>query len=223
MTQSTLTLKEQLAIISLNRRGRSNINSFPHYGLAGAILIELAEIEKIRLKEDKVILDNQKTTGDIALDTAIGWLSKSSGPKKVKSWISKMGMKQGKLKSLVRQVMMDKRVLYEDRKRFLGIIPYSIYYIKNLKLRRDLVDKLNRFIFQPSDDHELRILFVLMFASQIPGHVIKDSKLRRKGRKLFITMKKEGIVGQAVDETVKAVQAVIAASVAASTVVVAGN
>ncbi len=102
MTQSTLTLKEQLAIISLNRKGRSHINSFPHYGLAGAILIELADKEKIRLKDDKVILENQKSTGDVALDTAIGWLSKATKPKKVKSWISKMGMKQRKVKSLVR-------------------------------------------------------------------------------------------------------------------------
>ena len=73
-----LTLKEKLLLLSIsNKTGWSYASNFS-YALAGAIILELVENKKLILSENRLVIRNTKSTGDIILDDVIRRIRKKA-------------------------------------------------------------------------------------------------------------------------------------------------
>ncbi|MEE4257671.1 MAG: GPP34 family phosphoprotein, partial [Bacteroidales bacterium] len=74
-----LTLKEKFLILAYDPvKGKNLATNFISYGLAGAILMELAELNRIKIEKKRVKLTGHQRTGDHVLDNALSLIDKGS-------------------------------------------------------------------------------------------------------------------------------------------------
>lgn len=215
-----LTLKEKFILLALNpQKGTNLIPTFIGHGIAGAILMELAGLKKIDIKDNRIILIDHKKTGDKQLDYFIEVLQAARKPMKVKIIINKMQSKASKIKKPLLAGLVAKRYLHKERKRFL-FIRYTVYPSANRKYRDNLIEHIRRFVLRDIEaDDDISLLCGLAGATQLIRKFFHTKEERKFARVRLKSIIKDSAVDQAVDETVKAVQAAIAVSIATTAVI----
>jgi hypothetical protein len=91
------------------------------YGLAAALLADLALRGKVVVDDRRVTLLDATPVGDELLDWALERLAAAGKPFKVKHWINALGFR--KLPKQVAQRLVDCGVLREDDRRYAPLIP----------------------------------------------------------------------------------------------------
>lgn len=124
-----LTRSEELFLLAIqDAQGTlmGSVSGYLRYGLAGAILADLALREKIGLDEKKHIsLRQGPLTGEPLLDEAIEQIRASNQEHKAAGWINRLGT--AKLMNRVADRLIERGVLTREKKHFLWVIPYSTY------------------------------------------------------------------------------------------------
>jgi hypothetical protein len=96
-----------------------------NYGLAAAILAELALLGKVQADRKRLAVADAAPTGDELLDEALATIAASPKPRKLSHWIGALA--SGKPQKRVVQGLVTKNVLRIEEKRFLWVIPYEAY------------------------------------------------------------------------------------------------
>lgn len=210
-----LTLKEKFLILALHpEKGSNMIPTYIGYGIAGAMLLELAELQKIKIENKRVKLIDHKTTGDDQLDYLIEILNRPGNPLKVKSVISKIQGKSSRIKKPLLTALVKKRYLREEQKRFL-FIRYKRYPLANRSFRKDLVEHIRRLVLRNMKfDDDIPLLAGLAGATRLSVKFFRSREEKKIAKKRIQEIIKESQIDQAIDETVKAVQAAVMVSVA---------
>lgn len=218
------TLKEKFILLALHpQKGTNLIPTFIGHGIAGAMLMELAELKKINIEENRIILTDHKRTGDKQLDYFIETLHAAGKPMKVKNIINKMQAKTSKIKRPLLDKLVASRYLHKVRKRFL-FISYSVYPSANRKYRDDMIEQIRRYVLRNIQaDNDISLLCGLVGATRLTHKFFRTREERKIARVRIKEIIKESAVDQAVDETVKAVQAAIAISIATTAVVTSSS
>jgi len=210
-----LTLKEKFILLALHpEKGNNLIPTFIGHGIAGAILLELAGLQKIKIEDNRIRLLNSKRTGDDQLDYMIELISRSTKSYKVRTIISKLQGKSSKLKKPLIAGLVQKRYLKEVEKRFL-IFKYRRYPSANLSYRKDLIEYIRRLVLRDiKTDDDIPLLAGLSGACRLSYKFFRTRDEKKIAKKRIKEIVKESQVDQAIDETVKAVQAAILISIA---------
>lgn len=119
-----LTISEQLFLVSIDDdRGQitSYISDSLKYGLAGALLAELALREKIALKGKKFVIKDKNPTGDKLLDDVLVRLIEGDRAHKPTYWVNALASR--KLLKQVAGQLVTKNIIYIDEKRYFGVRP----------------------------------------------------------------------------------------------------
>lgn len=120
-----LTLFEELFLLSLDEDS-GNILSFAKktfaYGIAGAILSELAIQDKVTLNEKhRLVLQNTDPTGNEILDEAIHEIKQVEKHHRPSYWISQFNLKKKKLREQLGISLTEKGILHQEDKHFFWI------------------------------------------------------------------------------------------------------
>ena len=94
------------------------------YGLAAALLADLALLGKIIVEDQRVSLLDPTPVGDELLDETLTRIAESNKPRKVKYWIGALGFR--KLPKQVAQRLVARGVLREEDRRYLWVVPYAV-------------------------------------------------------------------------------------------------
>lgn len=215
-----LSLKEKFILLALNpEKGTNLIPTFIGHGIAGAMLMELAGMDKIRIEDDRIKLVDRKSTGNEQLDYMTEVIGKSSKPMKVKSILQKLQGKSSRIKKPLIQGLVKKRFLHEKQKRFL-FIKYKVYPSANRKYRDDLVEHIRRLVLRDIKlDDDIPLLTGLVGATQLHNKFFKRREERKIAKKRIKEIVQQNKIDKAIDETVKAVQAAVAVSIATTAAV----
>jgi len=215
-----LTLKEKFVLLILHPdKGHNMAISFSGYGIAGAMLLELAGMEKLKIEDKRVKLLDSKKTDDEQLDYLIEILRRSDKSYKVKSIISKIQGKSSKIRKPLIEGLVKKRYLKEVEKRFL-IFKYKRYPSSNIRYRNELVEHIRKMVLRNiKSDDDIPLLAGLAGACRLSDKFFRTREERKIARKRIKEIVKENDIDQAIDETVKAVQAAIMVSIATTAVV----
>lgn len=218
-----LTLKEKFVILAMHpEKGTNLIPTFIGHGIAGAVLLELAALNKIKIEDNRISLLDTKSTGDAQLDYMIDVLNTSSKPK-VKNIIAKLQGKTSKLKKPIIAGLNRKRYLKTVEKRFL-FIPYKRYPSANLSYRKDLVEHIRRLVLRNiKQDDDIALLAGLAGATNLSAKFFTTSEEKKRAKKRIQEIVKESQVDQAINETVKAVQAAVLISIVTTTAVTSSS
>jgi golgi phosphoprotein 3 len=122
-----LSISEELFLLALNEE-KGNILSLAKknliYGLAGAILAELALLGKICVNEKyRLELLNTAPTGDEILDEVLNEIRSAEKPRKLSYWIAQIGTQPKKLRERLGDRLIAKGVLYQEDRRFFWRSP----------------------------------------------------------------------------------------------------
>jgi len=219
-----LTLKEKYLMLAYDPvKGKNLATNFISYGLAGAILMELAEHNRIRIKNKRVILTDHHRTGDHILDNTLSLIGRGSRSLKVKSIVGKINRKPRQFrKALIRQ-LVEKRYLKEVKKRFL-FIPYKLYPSANISYSKTLIDRFRRLVLRNeyAEDHHLVMLAGLAGACKFSGKFFKTKEERKRAKIRIKAIVKESEIDTAIAETIREVQAAVLVTVT-TTAAVAGS
>ena len=219
--ETPISLKEKFIMLAYHPEKGSNMaQNYLGYGIAGALLLELAGLKRIVIEDKKVKLIDHKKTGDKQLDLVVDLLIRAGKPLRVKALVFKL---QGKNKTVRRPIMeglLRKRYLRAEKKRFL-FFKYFMYPSGNVSYRRDLEEQIRRLVLRgiPAEDPDVALLIGLAGACRFAPRFFRNRQERKAASKRIKQIIKESPVDAAIDETIKAVQAAIMATIVTSAVV----
>ena len=124
-----LTLYEKLYLLALDEE-KGNLFSFVRksfaYPLAGAILAELALLEKLGVGEKLHLVPSDETpTGDPIFDGVLAQIRISEKARKPSYWVSKLSEEPKKLRQSVAERLVEKNVLIQDEKNYFRQEPIA--------------------------------------------------------------------------------------------------
>jgi golgi phosphoprotein 3 len=209
-----LTLPEELFLLAIDdASGKVCSPSWGslEYGLAGAILAELALLGKIDLDEGKklTVQDNSPASNGL-LEAALLKISHSKRPHSAKYWVEAIGGDGKWLRSNVVASLVSKGVITEEKKKLLWVIPYSLYPEKDASAKYWSKLHLRGVIFagDPIDQRSL-ILLSLLRACQLTNMVFTKDE-RKAANKQIKQLVKGEIIGEAVSGVIEDIEAATA-------------
>ena len=219
--ETKLSLKEKFILLAYHPdKGTYLTENFMGYGIAGAMLLELAALKKIVIEDKKVKLVDRKMTGDSQLDFLMAILIKAGKPLRVKGLVTKLQMKNKSIRKPLVEGLVRKRYLRAVEKHFL-FIKYYRHPSANIGYRKDLEEYIRRLVLRniPAEDPDIPLLTGLAGACRFAPRFFRNRQERKIAARRIKEIIKESPVDKAIDETIKAVQAAIIASIASSAVV----
>ena len=188
-----------------------------NYGLIGALLLELSAAGKLSVRDKELVLKIRHDS-DPVFSEIISTIGQATKPKKMKYWISKLSRKSNRFRKEILQNLEKKRLVRIKHKKFLGLIPYKLSYLTGTKTRDKIIGELKNVVFHPKElTAEEGALLGLTVACKMYRTITTDPKELRILKKKLKVMIKDMPLAEAVDETIKQVQAAIVAAIAAST------
>ncbi|MBN1582383.1 MAG: GPP34 family phosphoprotein [Anaerolineae bacterium] len=201
-------LEEALFLLAINDdKGTimGSIADYLPYGLAGAVLSELAIREKFTIDEKKhVILREGLLTGDPILDQVLEQMYASNRPRKVQTWINRLGT--GKLVGQVADRLIEQSVLRREKKRFLWIVPYSTYPQQNTSAKYQIKSHLREAILAgETRDSRTGALLSLVRATRMLDLVFTRDECKAATRRIKDSIKGE-VFGEAVAQVLQEIE-----------------
>jgi len=140
---STPSFLETIVLLALNDRGWfGNSEHRIKFGLAGAIIFELAQLEAINIMDDIIHVNSNSETGDKVLDSALKALSKSDQKLSIKKSILRLVYKGGLRWKLLIKNLIEKNILIRQEARFLWIIYQDKYPLVNSEIKKQVILEL---------------------------------------------------------------------------------
>lgn len=225
--ESDLTLKEKYLLLCYHpEKGRLlNSANYSSYGIAGATMLELADLKKFEVINEKVVLSDLKTTGDKALDLVVERIGKATRPRKVSSWISSIAQsgRMQKIKAAIRESLLSKRIMKKKEKTALIIFSYNRYPLRNNRLRRQIISDIhNVVISRKIGSKDIMLLTALIGATKMESSffIREEKKLAKKRIKEIM---KSNEIAKVLDSTVTAVQAAVVTAITTTAVISAAT
>jgi golgi phosphoprotein 3 len=220
-----LTFPEELLLLALcDQKGTHAFGSMLPYALAGGILTELMLARRVEVdrsgkrKQDLVTLCDPTPLGDPILDDALERIATAKRRGTAQTWVSRLAGRSG-LRADVARALCRRGVLEEREDRVLLLFRRRVYPTVNPEPERRLIERLRAAVIDGGEDIGPRTAVTLALADGVGVLPAVFTKAERREHKARIKALGEGlIVGQATREAIQAVQAMLIATTAATTV-----
>jgi hypothetical protein len=220
MTERQLTLKEKYVLLAYHPETGRPLTQYLPFGLAGAVLLELADMERITLKGTRIMLNDATSCSDPVLDVVVKEIAKARSTKKVPAWINRFVRFRFRrlLKTMVLEEMIAKRVMKKEEARMLFFFRYYRYLPYETRKRNDLIKNIRDKVLRNQDvEKDVLFLIALVGATFMERRVFERSE-RKLARKKIKEISSENGTATIANETMKAVKSAIVASIVAATV-----
>jgi hypothetical protein len=219
MTEKSLTLKEKYILLNYHpEKGRILGNtSFFNLGLAGSILLELAEKEKIKIENKRIVLLDNKTTFDAGLDVVTELMTAVNKPRRVSFWIrriSRFGFVRRLRKTLLEE-LISKKYLRKEEARFLFFRYYKYIAVEN-RSRNELIKSIRELVLHKKEtDRDVVLLSILIGSTRMVNRIFVWGE-RRIARARIKEIAKNNEIAKGLNDAIAAIQTALITSVAVS-------
>lgn len=214
-----LTLAEELLLLGLDDQTGEvilSVSTALPFGLAGALLLDLFNSNRIEIRDDKVFVIDSTPTGNNLLDEALNMLSKSDKPEKVSYWIKHLNSSIDDMFEKIIKELVSKGILKRQEKKILWIIPVERFptndpipeVLSRIGIRRIVLEN------EEPDNRTLALLSLIKASNLIDELFLKDE--RRQAANIIDDYIKNEKIGKVVSDINNEVTAIIASSVAGS-------
>jgi Golgi phosphoprotein 3 len=177
-----LTLFEEILLLSIHQdKGTligwsiDRINS----GLTGAILAELAMLEKIHANHShRLEIVDANPTGDELLDDTLNNLKESEKERKFGYWIGSLNQKPEKLRKLIIERLIIKGVVLQEDDHLVWVIPSLLQPQINASAKYLASQRLRGIILaqEASDKRDIALLSLLRACNLLDLIFLKDER-----------------------------------------------
>ncbi len=211
-----LTLPEQLLLLALHDQKGTILSSASisiEYGLAGAVLTELALRQRAEIRDKKLVLIDTSSTGDEVLDEAITQIKSSAKLRKADYWVHKLTGKKMKIKQAMLERLVKKGILKIDEHRILWLFDSPHYPTRDFSEEKAIREQLRRLVLRGDEaDTRTVVLMGLVNACGLTGEIFTKPE-RKEAKKRIKEIMQNDQIAKAVAETVAGVQASVVAVV----------
>jgi len=211
-----LSIPDNLFILSIDddRNAISaSVKSILCFGLAGALLAELALANKIQLEGGRLALVDATPTGDALLDGILAMITAEKKPHKLSRWVDILGRKH-----TVKQVaesLAGRNVIRIEKKHILWIIPYEVYPQVDASAKYWVKQQLRGIVLAGNQAEAPDIaLLSLLKACRLLRLVFTRDERKSAGKKVEALVEGE-VFGEAVAKLLDEIEAAAAAAAAA--------
>ncbi|MEV0644465.1 GPP34 family phosphoprotein [Phytomonospora sp. NPDC050363] len=208
----SLGLAEELTLIAYDdATGRNRATSL-ELGVAGALLLELAQRERIALEGKKVAVVDASPIGYAFADEALAVIG-ADKPRSAQAWVNKLS--KGLLPR-VREGLVEAGVLREEKHKFLGVIPYRYYPAVDMAAENQARERLTRAAGNGvASDARTAALAGLVRATSLHKAALPGMS-GSAARKAIKAVAENGWASEATRKAIEATQAAVMAAVMAS-------
>jgi golgi phosphoprotein 3 len=174
-----LTLYDELFLLSISdAKGEvvGSVASYLPYGLAGAVLAELALLGKVQAERRRLSVVDSTPAGDELLDESLALIALSDRPRTLTHWISALGAR--KMQKRIAKGLVTKNVLRVERKRILWVIPYDAHPQQDASAKYWIKGKLRTVVLAggEADPHTVALLSLLRACHLLDLVFTKDER-----------------------------------------------
>lgn len=209
-----LNLSERLFLLTIDDE-KGKVVPFAsdrlNYGLVGAVLAELMLDNKIAMQEKNLVVVDDTPTDDPLLDEVLSRLTKSKRLRRPEHWINSLASR--KLKQAVVERLVSHKVILEQEKRFLWVIPYQVYPQLDASAKYWVKQRLRDIVLageKPEPDQV--VLLSLLKACDFLDLVFTREE-RKAASKIVKSLIKGDVFGEAVAKVIADIDAAVAAAV----------
>ncbi|MFP4024988.1 MAG: GOLPH3/VPS74 family protein [Thiohalospira sp.] len=215
-----LNLIEKFLIIALDaKKGKFIIDSLSlNYGLAGAILLELSEMNKIDINNKRLELIDDKFTDDDVINDSIKVIKKTKRKRTAKYWVNKIGNSASRYKKQILRDLSNKNILVINKKSyFFGLFNFYSYPLSDRKYKDDIANHLLGIAIDKKDaDLESLLLLSLLNSCKLSRTLFSNKKEFLAANKRIKELSKDVEISDAVRKTLNEIQrAVLVATTSA--------
>jgi len=211
-----LTLPEQLLLLALHDQKGTILSSASvsiNYGLAGAVLTELALREKVEIRDKKLVILSRSLTGDDILDAALDQIMNSAKERKADHWVNKLAGSKLKLRQLLLERLVKQGILKMEEHKILWVFDNPHYPMKDASDEKGVREQLRRLVlWREEAEAQTVALMGLVNACGLTGEIFTRAEKKEAKQRIKEIMKSDP-VAKAVADTVAGVQAAVIASV----------
>jgi len=208
---------EHFISLSLNpATGRYLVpGNFFSYGIAGAMLMDLALAGKTGIKDHKLTLTKDTSpTGIVPYDRMIRKIASSGRKKTVKKWLQLFNRRSPLLRREMQKHLVAEGILRTEKKKFIWI-PYKLNYLRKAELKNELITRYRDIILhdKPPADHEI-MMMGLLYACKMHKIISGPGPERRQIRKKLVAINNNDALSSLTGRSVIEMQEAITFSVA---------
>lgn len=203
-----LSLPEELLLLSIDDdKGKitGSMMGLVGFGLAGAVLADLALKGKIQLDDkEKLALLDPTPVGSPVLDAVLEKMAAADRVHKATYWVNILTGK--KLQKALFAQLVEKKVLMEQERRYLWVIPYTEYTEQDASAKFGLKQRLRSLVLAGGEigAHDLALLSLMRACRFLNLLFTKDE--RKAASKKVAELVKNEVFGQAVSKTIAEIE-----------------
>lgn len=220
MAEKTFSTAEKFLIIAHHpEKGRFILSQiYIQYGIAGAILLDMALEGRITIEDGRLILKTGKIQKDTVKSELVELMSKSTRTRKSDYWVRKLAGRYSRYKIQILKGLEEKNIMRIEERKFLGIIPYKKSYLNDGYTRTRLISQLkNEILGYKGLSGDNMALAGLVEACRMDKILTSDREELKVIRSQVKKIIKESPMGDVIAQTIKGVQIAIMAGVTAAT------
>jgi len=208
-----LNLIEKFIILAIDSKKENFIidTLSLNYGLAGAILLEMSELNKIAIEKKRIYISDSKPINDKIIDVCIKLIANTPKRKKTKYWINKIGNKVSGFKKIILKELSNKNILTISTRKYLwGLFTINKYKLVNIQTAESIKNKLRKTVLNnEKPDLESILLLSLMNTCKLIRILFVSKSEYKTASKRIKELTKDIEISQAVSETLKEIQAAV--------------
>jgi hypothetical protein len=221
MINTSPTLADELLLLALDdAKGavHSAASLALDYGLAGAILMELAFNGRLTIEGKHIVVADPTPLGHPILDDALRAIAQSSRRRSAQDWVMRLPKAVGGLRQRLLDDLVTRGVLARRADRILGIFPVTRYPEQQGEVEDDIRARLDQVLLEGGAADERTLLLIRLINSCSLVSVLYERPQRKAVKARIKQLTTEDVYGKAVDQAIAAVQTVVASATAAATV-----
>jgi len=212
-----LTFAEEFLLLALDDRGCFvNIPAMAvEYGLAGALLMELAIMNRIDADLDNIILVNADPTGDALLDSILAMLATERNS--AKFWIKEISIRIENLRDMLIQRLVEHGILKMQQHKVLWVFSSRRYPCIDNREEEEVKARIRRTVLSNDipDPRDI-VLISLVYSCDLVDMIFTETE-QEKAYERIEAISKMDLIGQAVNRAVLELHRLIAEAVTSVT------
>ncbi|WP_027964037.1 GOLPH3/VPS74 family protein [Halalkalibacillus halophilus] len=215
-------IQERILLLGTKRDKGSlpmDVGSKINLNIAGAILMELALLDRIDIRKKKLTVKNSEPTGTGIFDDALQKMMKAKKERKAKYWVEKLA--SNRLLDETYATLTEKGILRNESYRFIGLFPVRRYPIEKSSEVELLREEVREAVFtddiESVEDPRTVLLVGLLKTSNLLPKLFSREE-RKEAKKRVKEIMNSQVVSKSVSEAVQAVDSAVIAAVGAASV-----
>jgi hypothetical protein len=209
-----LSFAEEILLLVLDDKKGTVLLDLPegslNYAISGAVLMDLAQKDRIDTDLHQLILVDKTPTGDDILDAVLEKIGLSKEPHPTKYWVETIAKDGNEIKERLFERLIEKGVLKKVEDKFLWVFDVRRYPVIDDKEQREVKRRvLDVLLSDEIPDPRDIVIICLADACMLFDKILSRRELKSVSDRIAQIAKMD-LIGQAVSNTIRELQISIA-------------